>query len=261
MSAGCEMIKSTSKSFVIPLRNARLYSSKIETPTVEREPSSREKAELVSSSLKSIFDGFLTTEESYEPVDIKPILANPRAFAELNQFHRDQITDDLTKRFKQKWQNISPEYKRLSYFVSYGNYGPREELQDNLFANVKPEDLPFASPAAVATSPLDKIHKLPEVDMWQSSPLRQEQFRKMTRRLDPMSKTVVYLALIISLLALYRDKTIGEDGMVIDVPESPLLLADIKRQQDVEREQKELEERQLQLERSNSKKWYFLWLR
>lgn len=213
---------------------------------------------MVSSSFKSIFDGFLTTEETFEPVDIKPVLKDPRKFVELNQYHRDQIIEELEKRFKQPWRKVPAEYKRLSYFISYGNYSVREELQDNLFADVKPEDLPFASPSPMASSPKDLVHRLPDIDLWQTSPERKEQFKKMTRRLDPMSKTVVYLAALIALVALYRDKTIGEDGMVIDIPENPLVLADLRREQ--EKLEREIIE-QLALEESKRRKWYYLWLK
>jgi hypothetical protein len=240
-----------------PLRVIRQYSTHPET---QPKISSREKAELVSSSFKSIFDGFLTSEETYEPVDIKPILAQPRKFVDLHQFHRDQVIEDLEKRFKQPWKKVPDEYKRLSYFISYANYGVREELTDNLYANVKPEDLPFAKPSKTGTAG-EIIRKLPEVDLWQASPLRQEQFRKMTRRLDPLSKTVVYLAALIALIALYRDKTIGEDGMVIEIPESALLLADLKRNQEREQKEKEEQDRKAQEEREMSKKWYYLWLK
>lgn len=226
----------------------------------ERKVSSREKAELISSSLKSIFDGFLTNEETYEPVDIKPVLGNPRKFVELHQYHRDQIMEDLEKRFKQPWRNVSDDYKRLAYFISYGNYSAREDFKDNLFQDCKPEDLPFTKPSPLGV-PGAKIHKVPEVDLWQVSPGRRADFRKITRTLDPMSKTVVYLAAVIALIALYRDKTVGEDDTLLDIPESPLLIADMKHQKEWElaREDKLLKEQAEQ--RHSGKKWYYLWLK
>lgn len=226
----------------------------IETP---QQVSARERIELQRTSIKDIFDGFLTTEENFQPIDTKPILAEPRKFASLNTFHRQQVQDEVEKRLRRDWKDVPLDSKRMAYFISYGNYGPREDLKDNLFANSIPEDLPFALPSKISSikpNKNDVAHKLPEIDPYQTTESRKQDYKRMTRSLDPVSKAVVYLALIVSLIALYRDKYIEVEE--IKELESPLLIAEKKRQLEQELKEKEI----IEIQKPN-KRWYFLWLK
>lgn len=164
---------------------------------------------------------------------------------------------------KQNWNRMTPEHKRMAYFISYGNWDAREGFENNLVKDHKPEDLPFEKPARLAKGPNDIVKELPLRDLWQVSEKRREDYKKMTRRLDPVSKVVVYLAVIISMLAVYRDKTVGESEMIVgDVPDSPLMLADLKRQQEYEAaELKKKQEDEEAKKKSKAKKWYYLWLK
>jgi hypothetical protein len=126
---------------------------------------------------------------------------------------------------------------------------------------VKPEDLPFAVPSQISTvhpNGSDIVKRLPEVDPYQANEKRKEQYRKMTRVLDPISKTVVYFAAIVTLLALYRDKYVEVEK--IEQLDSPLLIAEKKRQAEQDQKAQDLIEG-IQNEAKSNKKWYYLWLR
>ncbi|KAH3675075.1 hypothetical protein WICMUC_002907 [Wickerhamomyces mucosus] len=228
--------------------------------------SARERAKFTALSFKDIFEGFITNEESFDPIDTTPIFADPKKFVGLTTFHRDQVIQELEKRMKRNWNDISNDYKRTAYFISYGNWGVREDLSNNLYSNSIPEDLPFKIPSEVKNfhpKPSNIIKLLPPIDLMQISPTRKEEFKNMTRRLDPFTKTVVYLCIIISLLALWRDQLYGEEYYTDEIPESPLVLIELQRQ----KEQEELERLEIERkvkesnERLKGKKWYYLWLK
>jgi hypothetical protein len=248
-------------SSTIPKSTPEFPTAAKPSGTSEKPLSSRERIELARSSIRDIFDGFLTTEENFQPIDTKPILADPRKFAALDTFHRQQVQDEVEKRLRRDWKDVPLESKRMSYYISYGNYGVREDLRDNLFADVKPEDLPFAVPSQISTvhpNGSDIVKRLPEVDPYQANEKRKEQYRKMTRVLDPISKTVVYFAAIVTLLALYRDKYVEVEK--IEQLDSPLLIAEKKRQAEQDQKAQDLIEG-IQNEAKSNKKWYYLWLR
>lgn len=235
------------------------------TQTQREQVTQRQKIELAQAGIKDIFDGFLTTEESFEPIDTKPILANPRLFNGLSEFHKNQVKEEVEKRLRRNWNDVAVDSKKMAYYIAYGNYGPREDLTDNLYSNHIPEDLPFALPtqAKISQSSTDKVKKLPPVDLDQINEVRRKRWNDMTRKLDPITKFVVYFAVVVSLIALYRDKFIEEETLT--VPESALLIADMEREQELqskkEKEEVDLMEKGKEEERKNSKKWYYLWLK
>ncbi|CCH42655.1 hypothetical protein BN7_2199 [Wickerhamomyces ciferrii] len=270
----------------LTLQGTRLYSTipKPEIPKTQQEanptstPTStkplsqreqitnRQRIELAQNGIKDIFEGFLTSEESYDPIDTKPIMANPPLYINLSEFQRQQVREELDKRSRQNWNKLTSDMKKMSYFHSYGNYGPREDLSNNWNKLIAPEDLPFKIPSIskIAKLPSEKIHKLDEVDLEQVSPKRIENWNKMTRRLDPFTKSIVYIAALVSLYALYNDKMMEKEGKIPDyeelenIPESSLVLIDLKREQELA----DLKTKQEQSEVKNqNKKWYYLWLK
>ncbi|KAH3684254.1 hypothetical protein WICPIJ_004774 [Wickerhamomyces pijperi] len=271
----------TKKSTTEPTTSTSTSTSSDPSQVKQVKLSAKERAKFSSMSIRDIFDGFLTTEESYDPIDTKPIFEDPSKFPALSTFHRDQVIQEVEKRMKRNWGLMTDDQKRMAYYISYANWGPRETLSEGStkYGNVPPEDLPFALPSKLAMvnpTALTKIHKLPDVDLLQISEGRKEEFKNMTRKFDPLSKAVIYFALIISCLALWRDKLYGEEDMERlkhELPESPLVLAELKRQQEYEDEQRLIKEKQEQEERerltleeeqskrSSAKKWYYLWLR
>ncbi len=229
-------------------------------PKQREQVTQRQKIELAQQGLKDIFDGFLTTEETFEPIDTKPILANPKSYDTLTEFHRNQVFEEVDKKLRRNWNDVSQDVKRMAYYISYGNYGPRHDLKNNLFRDVVPEDLPFNTPSIAKIGKVgDKVKQLPPVDLEQINAQRKENWNRMTRRLDPFTKFIVYLAAFISLGALYRDKFV-EDSKV-EVPENSLVLADLQRELEAQAKKEEKELDEIKEQKKDGKKWYYLWLK
>ncbi|KAM9901203.1 hypothetical protein OXX79_004671, partial [Metschnikowia pulcherrima] len=144
------------------------------------------------------------------------------------------------------------------YYIAYGNWGAREKF-DNWSSHEAPWDLPFKVPSHIRkhkAQPKDIIHKLEPVFLAETD-VRKDQFD--TKKMDPVTKTFIYITIFVIILALARDKKIGEAG-------KPVKYVTIDHYaQQREEEQKKLEllrEAQAAAEaKAKARKWYYLWLR
>lgn len=216
-----------------------------------------EAAKLAMQSIKDIGNMFSLTQSDKEtlPIDTAPIFEDPELFASLSLLHQGQVLNELQEKYDKKWNLLTQQEKRLGYYISYGNWGVREKF-NNWNANVTPYDLPFETPSLIRISvpkANDKINILPERD-YRLTSIRKDQFD--IKRLDGVTKSFIYIMLLVVVMALYRDKFIGEDGRPVE-----LIIRDIHE----ENRQQKLEQERLQQENqqhiNNSKKWYYLWLK
>lgn len=209
-----------------------------------------EAAKLAVQSLKDMGTMFLSesAEEAVQPIDTAPIFEDPRLFGSLSLLHQGQVLKELQEKFDKNWNKLSLQDKKLGYFIAYGNWGVREHFTNWATAEA-PYDLPFKVPSqlqSTSPSPSTIIRKLEPVVLAET-PVRQKQFD--TKKMDPVTKTLIYITLFISLWAIARDKNTGEEGMPREI-----VIADPYEE---ERQKRELEK----IKPPPAKKWYYLWLK
>ncbi|CAK9442360.1 uncharacterized protein LODBEIA_P61030 [Lodderomyces beijingensis] len=214
------------------------------------------------SSLLSPHSPSSSDDPATQPIDTAPIYADPTLFPHLSMLHQGQVTSELQRKFDGKWKNLRLEDKRLAYYIGFGNWGVREKF-DNWSAMSAPLDLPFTTSAPVANGvggnrgEVRRVRRLEERKLGET-PVRKAQFD--TRRMDGASKVVVFLVVMVAMVAVYRDKNVGERGkpqpvVIVDPYEVERREAEERKWQE-ERARVEAEER-----RKNGRKWYYLWLK
>lgn len=234
-----------------------------EKPARKRRPMSpedakQEAAKVAMQGVKdigSMFSGSSDNDESTKPIDLAPIFAQPSQFASLSLFHQGQICDELQALYEKKWTRMTPQQKRLGYYIAYGNYDVREKFDNWNDPESPPYDLPFTLPSKIkTTAPKNKtpVHKLPPVDLSMTD-VRKEQFA--TGKMDGVSRFFIYLTILILMVAIYRDKSIGEAGKP-----QPADVMDpfYERLQKEEQERKDAEDKKAA---QKSRKWYWLYLK
>lgn len=248
------------------LRSQRLLSSSSrlwsqnETPEKEArkltpQEAKVEAARLALQSLKDMGSLFSSgNEESMQPIDTAPIFEHPELFNDLNVIHQGQVVKELQMKFEDKWSKLTANDKMLAYYIYYGNWGPREKFS-NWNDSTAPLDLPFTVPSIVKSGQpraKDLVKKLEPVILSETE-VRKEQFD--TKKMDPVTKTFIYIAIFITMFALARDKKIGEKGR----PTEPILDDPYEKKRKEEAlAQKALEEEQAL---KNRRHWYYLWLK
>lgn len=75
--------------------------------------------------------------------------------------------------------------------------------------------------------------------------------------MDPASKVCIYLIVFIAMVAIYRDKNIGEDGKPVEVKIEDQY--EVARQNEIQEKQRAVEEQERK--QRESRKWYYLWLK
>lgn len=214
-----------------------------------------EAARLAIQSLKDMGSLFSSgNEDAMQPIDTAPIFEHPELFTDLNILHQGQVVQELQLKFEDKWTKLTPQDKKLAYYIYYGNWGPREKFS-NWSDSSAPLDLPFTIPAVIKNATpkaKDSIKKLEPVILSETE-IRKNQFD--TRKMDPVTKVFVYIAIFITMFALARDKKIGEKGK----PTEPFLHDPYKKK----KEEEEMAQRALKEaeELRNKRHWYYLWLK
>lgn len=244
-----------------PAGSLRLYSALNLNNEDEKPPrkqrqlspqeAKEEAAKVAMQGLKDIGTMFSFSaggDEATQPIDLAPIFKDPTKFASLSLLHQGQICSELQQLYDRKWSRMTPEQKRLGYYIAYGNYDVREDFDNWKDPESPPYDLPFTVPSVISTTnpkPNTKVKKLPPVDL-SKTPVRAKQFA--TNKIDGVSRFFMYVIVLILMVAIYRDKNIGEEGKpqcadVADPYYEP--------KEPVEPEKKEPPRR----------KWYWLYLR
>lgn len=214
-----------------------------------------EAARLALQSLKDMGSLFSSgNEDAMQPIDTAPIFEHPELFTDLNVLHQGQVVQELQLKFEDKWTKLTPQDKKLAYYIYYGNWGPREKFTNWNEASA-PLDLPFTVPTVIRNATpraKDVINKLEPVILSETE-VRKEQFD--TKKMDPVTKTFIYVAIFITMFALARDKKIGEEGK----PSEPFLHDPYKKKKEEEEiAKKALEEAEAL---KNKRHWYYLWLK
>lgn len=222
-----------------------------ETPE-ELQRKKEEAAKLAMQSFKDIgtmFSGSSEDKET-EAIDSQPIFEDPKKFKDLSLLHQGQILQELQNKFDKNWNKLTLQDKLLGYYIYYGNWGPRKKFSNWNSSVETPFDLPFDKPIRTSTpKPQDQINLLPEVKLLETD-IRKDQFD--SRRMDNVTKFFIYLTLLVALLALMRDKKIGEDGKPQEV-----VIRDVYE----EERQRLQEEEEKRNQEQNHKKWYYLYLK
>lgn len=241
-----------------PIKCYRSYTStppKKEELTPEEEAEKNEaerkqKAELAMQSIKDIGTMFSlgTSDKETEPIDTTPILEEPKKFSELTLLHQGQVIEELQQKYDNKWTQLTDKEKKLGYFIAYGNWGVRDNF-DNWNKLETPYDLPFETPGKVKNDATAKVNRLPERNLAET-PIRKPQFD--SKKMDPVTKVFIYITLVVTLVALYRDKSIGEEGKPQEV-----VIIDPHEEERQHQIQQEIFQQEQQ---AKKKKWYYLWL-
>ncbi|KAI5970102.1 hypothetical protein CANMA_000713 [Candida margitis] len=227
------------------------------------QPSPDKKAQAAQLAVQSLKDfGSLlspSSDDATQPIDTKPIYANPQLFPALSLLHQGQVVDELQSKYDKNWNKLSKEDKLLGYFISYGDWGVREKFSNWNKADSAPLDLPFHVPSKLKSlhpKDSDMVMKLEPVKL-SETPVRINQFDY--KKMDPASKVCIYLIVFIAMLAIYRDKNIGEAGRPVEVKIEDQY--EVARQQEIqEKQQREIEEQEREKQRQG-RKWYYLWLK
>lgn len=213
-----------------------------------------EAAQIAIQSAKDMWSIFSVngSDNETQPIDTKPIFQHPEKFATLSMLHQGQVLKELQEKYEKDWNKLSPEDKKLGYYIYYGNWGVREDFV-NWDTLEPPYDLPFTVPSKVSsTNPVkDTIIKpiTPPVVLADTK-VRQKQFN--TKGVDGVTRFFIYLAVGFALGALYRDKNIGEAGRPVEVSfedEYERNTQNSKAKDDPVHENKP------------GRKWYYLWLK
>lgn len=234
------------------------------TPASQSEADKKaEAAKVAAQAFKDMGKMFSTgsSDDETQPIDTRPIYYDPKLFGSLSLLHQGQVLKELQEKFDKKWHKLTPLDKKLGYYIAYGDWGVREDFKNWNTAEA-PYDLPFSVPSHVkSTAPAGStiIKKLEPVILAET-PVRLKQFD--TKKMDAVTKTLIYLTVFIAIFAVARDKNTGEAGkpeeMVIEDP------YEIERQASIRRaEEEKVQEKvrqALEAERKR-RKWYFLWLK
>ncbi|CAK9686038.1 unnamed protein product [Candida parapsilosis] len=172
-------------------------------------------AQLAVQSLKD-FGSLLSpsSDDATQPIDTKPIYENPRLFPDLSLLHQGQVVNELQSKYDKNWNKLSKKDKLLGYFISYGDWGVREKFSNWNTASA-PLDLPFRVPSHPRSPKGSDVVKLLKPVKLSETPVRVAQFNY--KKMDPASKFCIYLIVLIAMIAIYRDKNIGEDGKPVEV--------------------------------------------
>lgn len=208
------------------------------------------KAEAAKAHVQTIKDmGSLFSsgsEDATQPIDTAPVFKNPQLFGTLSLLHQGQVLQELQEKYDKKWHKLTDVDKKLGYYIAYGDWGVREKFA-NWRSMEPPLDLPFTVPSKIRTTQpksTDIVKKLEPVILAET-PIRQEQFN--IKKMDPVTKTFIYITIFVAIVAVARDKKIGEEGkpkeIVIEEPQP-------KKEPEPEPEPPK-----------PSKKWYYLWLK
>lgn len=215
-----------------------------------------EAARLAMKSLKDMGSLFSSgNDEAVQPIDTTLIFELPQLFAELSLLHQGQVLEELQAKMDDKWTKLTEKDKKLAYYIYYGNWGPREKF-DNWNNSDAPFDLPFTVPSQVRVSkpgPNDPIKKPSPVILGETE-VRKEQFD--TSKMDPVTKTFIYLTIFIAMFALARDKNTGEKGKPIE-----LVVEDAYTKKKEADELARKAEEDAEAARRNQRHWYYLWLK
>lgn len=215
-------------------------------------------AQLAVQSLKD-FGSLLSpsSDDATQPIDTRPIYENPQLFPNLSLLHQGQVVTELQLKYDKNWNKLLKQDKLLGYFISYGDWGVREKFSNWNNPSSPPLDLPFHVPSQLKSlSPkgTDVIMPLEPVKL-SETPVRIDQFDY--KNMDPASKVCIYLIVFIAMVAIYRDKNIGEDGKPVEVKIEDQY--EVARQNEIQEKQREVEEQERK--QRESRKWYYLWLK
>lgn len=223
----------------------------------------REASKLALQSLKDVGLMFSSSsgDEATQPIDTKPIFEEPALFGSLSLLHQGQVLQELQEKYDKKWTKLTEQEKKLGYFISYGNWGVREDFK-NWNTLEAPYDLPFHVPSKISTatpSPKTIVQKAEPVFLAETE-VRRAQFD--LKKMDPVTKVFIYLTVFVAIVAISRDKRIGEKGRPVEtLVEDPYETE--RAQKEERRKQEEVQrkvEEALEAERKR-RKWYYLYLR
>lgn len=215
------------------------------------EEARAEAAKLALQSLKDVGSLFSSgNDEAVQPIDTVPVFKDPTLFGHLNLLHQGQILKELQEKYDKNWNKLTDQDKKLGYYIAYGDWGAREKFT-NWNTQEPPLDLPFEVPSKIANIKPDAkcpVHRLEPVILAET-PVRKDQFD--TSKMDPVTKTFIYLTIFVMIVAILRDKNTGEEGRPKEVVvEDPHV-----------RKEPQVDEKQEKAVQKPGRRWYYLWIR
>lgn len=102
------------------------------------------------------------------------------------------------------WRDVPLVSKQLQFYISFGSYGPREGIT---FLGSKPEDFIW-SKTSRRLLPGQTVRKLPKdatTNTWTCIPSRKANFERMKKGLDPGTRIIAWLGILIVMIASVRD--------------------------------------------------------
>lgn len=238
-------------------------TKKDDTPSVNGKKLSPQeaKAEAAKLAMQSLKDvGLLFSsgsDDAVQPIDTRPVFDKPARFGLLNLLHQGQVLKELQEKYDKKWTKLAKEDKLLGYYIAYGDWGVREKFA-NWNTLEAPFDLPFTVPSKVASTspkPTDVVRPLERVILAET-PVRLAEFD--TSKMDAVTKTFIYLTLLVAVFAIARDKNTGEAGRPTETVVQDKYLELRKQREELEAQQAQAQLAQAQRAK---RKWYYLWLK
>lgn len=127
---------------------------------------------------------------------------------------------------KASWDSVSHIHKQLSYYMSFGSYGPRESIT---FLGKKPEDFTWLKPSGTSCStPVKKLSHPELTDLLTCTDARRQQLDTGIRTLDTSSRIVLWSAIVVALVASFGDYKRRQDDEPVTVTQSTAQQTDYK---------------------------------
>ncbi|ANZ74157.1 BA75_00379T0 [Komagataella pastoris] len=264
------MISSVRISTLCRAQSVRFLSEQV-APN-KKKPSAaqlrKERNILAKSSLRDILDSIVpgsVQDDDVTKYDPTPVYDDYRKYNSLSYPQQRYIIDSFKDdKFRKPWGKIPKSMKRLNYYISYGNYGPRDGFQP-VESDQPSFDLPFRLPSIITThipKPSTLVRKLPPVNYRTCGEKRKEQYEK-ERRMDPISKMIIFSTLILTVINFKRDrKVVNTDHVPVNEYEEYQRVLEKE-----ERDYREMLEARDNPQPSNSdsktrkRRWYYLWIR
>lgn len=190
-----------SKLMVSSLKDiASMFQANSDTPEdEEREILHQQnylRQQLESGELRRLLQNKFGLDESSLLMPTKLLIQN---FPSLNAQQLELVQKAVTIDSEKPWHEVPHYMKQLQFYLAFGSYGPRSGIPFS--SRGKPLDFAFKIPSPVAQDNQTKIHKLNRSQLTNLRTItdqRSEIFQ--ATRLDPASKSILWFAIIVSII-------------------------------------------------------------
>ncbi|ODV58425.1 uncharacterized protein ASCRUDRAFT_77904 [Ascoidea rubescens DSM 1968] len=152
-------------------------------------------------------------ENNSQNMNFNAVINKPELYMKLNVFEQNFVKSELSTRQEGSWSTLTIPEKKFLYWLSYGNWGPREGFQK--YSSLEPpEDIPF-KPHQKRDPSRAVVRRLKKVNLRECNDYRRRQ------NTNPLTNVVFVSTIVVSLIAVFRDKFVGEPKKALsETPEN-----------------------------------------